>query len=367
MDTNIDFLSYCYNCSCGINAEQYRNENFNTEYLKLFKIYDGNTVDSFFNFGDIEKPFEEDAPARMLLFIDDAIDKIQTASPEDIKSKDRNRLLNNLKQYKNHIERLNNNRKKDMSIRAEFEAAKADMYNKIDNSSKQMSLYVEASLNMQKELRSAREMQEELRSAREELDAAKKQTDGVLGQATTVLGIFVSVIVVFFGAFSVIDLIHTGAGVSNYKHFLSLVVIGHLLFNSIFAFMFCLSRVINKGIHTSCNKFKEITDENRLDNTCQSCSRFYLDTDEPHCSFLRRIWHRFPFVVFPNILLVIIESAIFISWLFKGVISNRHISSTFTDNRWYIVTMIAAIVIPLLAVFFLSIRYSKPKKRSKNK
>ena len=118
---------------------------------------------------------------------------------------------------------------------------------------------------------------------------AKKQADNILPNVLTILGIFVAVIVAFIGGFFTLILSDRG-NISTIPqvcmiHFL---MMGHVLVNLIFMFMFMVARLSDKSISVLCLK----STNSKHPGACRECGN--------QCPIYRRLWRKYPYLVAVN-------------------------------------------------------------------
>jgi len=177
------------------------------------------------------------------------------------------------------------------------------------------------------------DVQNSLNDAKKDLQKAANQTGNVINQSITILGIFVAIIAVFLGGFAGITMLDKISTFNTYKFYLSIVVVGHIMINLIFMFIYMLSRIIDKSVSVNCNNYVKgkISINNDLaKDTCQTCClnnsvscRAYnkhYQTNYSTCSLFKRLKYKYPYMYFINIVGFLAEIGLCIGWLFDDII-----------------------------------------------
>ena len=175
----------------------------------------------------------------------------------------------------------------------------------------------------------------------------ESKINDLMPQSITVIGIFVSILAVLLGGFSLISIMSSIVTISLPRLIGILTFTGQVLFNIVFFMMFLLSRISNKPIHTVCPKFttlkefEDITTEEK-NKQCMRCLH------NQFCRSPSKMFRKFPQVVIVNILLFMIELV-----LLSGVFVNIVIKHQLIISQ--IEFFISAIVLPIVGFALLVI------------
>ena len=192
---------------------------------------------------------------------------------------------------------------------------------------------------------------DEMTSIIEEFDSSiasqESKINDLMPQSITVIGIFVSILAVLLGGFSLISIMSSIVTISLPRLIGILTFTGQVLFNIVFFMMFLLSRISNKPIHTVCPKFttlkefEDITTEEK-NKQCMRCLH------NQFCRSPSKMFRKFPQVVIVNMLLFMIELVLLSGMFVNIVIKHQLITSQ-------IEFFISAIVLPIVGFALLVI------------
>lgn len=130
------------------------------------------------------------------------------------------------------------------------------------------------------------EMQKQLFFAKEQMSQMNKKMDGFNSQSITVLSIFTGIVMAFFGGFTILGgAFNNINNQNNAKLFFMICLLGFVLFNTIFVFIYSASKISGKNISITCRHEK-----------CEDCNE---------CHVLFRAIKRYPYIVFVNAVIII--------------------------------------------------------------
>ncbi len=185
---------------------------------------------------------------------------------------------------------------------------------------------------------------------KEDLDKTKTEMSSLLTNVLTILGIFVSIIFVIVGAYFTVTGEITNLSISNIVQVNvgRFVLMGHILMNLLFLFMFMIARLANKSIAVNCKGCPE------------------GDCGNPKCNFINRIVKRYPYIVILNII-IICSYVILLCWWFIETFAYKYIEPKLIDfassNALSFIVVTLLITAFVMAIpFFIFYGYSKTKK-----
>jgi len=182
-----------------------------------------------------------------------------------------------------------------------------------------------------------------------------------------VLGIFVAIIVVLFSGYLTVKNSlpvyskenQTLTYIVDQTYFAYFLLMGQVLINFIFLFMFLLAKIINKNISVPCNCFLRIEHAN-IQNTnnkndyinCLKCNR--------SCNGLQKIFFKYPYIAFANCIIVLGYFVIWLWWYIDTFLYD-YIHEKLLGNFCFV-------LIPLVVpIFFIGVKlFIKIKKYMKN-
>jgi len=135
------------------------------------------------------------------------------------------------------------------------------------------------------------------KNALRELKAASNKTKSLQSEMIAVLSIFAAVIISFFGGANYISsAIASLQAVHVYKSVTTALIVGIVLFNTIFLLMYIVSKIIDRNIYALCK-----TENCSCDNKCNA---------------IGRVKKRMPYVFWANLFFVILLSITCVIWYF---------------------------------------------------
>ena len=171
----------------------------------------------------------------------------------------------------------------------------------------------------------------------------------LLTNVLTILGIFVSIIFVIVGAYFTVTGEITNLSISNIVqvNIGRFVLMGHILTNLLFLFMFMIARLANKSIAVNCKGCP--------DSDCINAK----------CNFINRIVKRYPYIVILNIV-AICSYVVLLSWWFIETFAYKYIEPKLIDfassDALLFVGSILLITAVVIAIpFFIFYKCSKTK------
>jgi|GEM_PF-4081894 len=163
------------------------------------------------------------------------------------------------------------------------------------------------------------------------LNDMESKLQNVLPQTITVLGVFTAIIVVFFGGMSLVNLFQDMYTISPHRFFLGLIGMGHIIVNFLFLMMFMLSRLLERPVSVDCD-FELISENGNTERKCKNCKN--------SCSQYQKLVKKYPYIIYPNILILLLETVIFSWWFLERYL-------------WYIMVFDNPIISSLL--YFVSV------------
>lgn len=167
------------------------------------------------------------------------------------------------------------------------------------------------------------------------LQKANKDSDQLMSHILSILGIFVAMIFVFVGGY---DMLSLGLTSNLFSETISqiniggVVLMGQVLFNLIFLFLFMIARLSNKSIAVKCLGCND------------GCSN-------KRCKFGVRLWKQYPYVVVTNFIMFFSYIILFIWWAIEKF-TYPHFEKELVDffaSHW-IIGMILCIIIATLII-----------------
>lgn len=174
----------------------------------------------------------------------------------------------------------------------------------------------------------------------------KTQNDAnnILSTVLTVLGLFVAIILAFAGGFFSVSA-SLESKISNIPqvqlaHFM---LMGHVITNLIFLFMFMLARLSNKNLCATCKNCTGHDDSNK----CHSCGS--------QCNWYHRLTRKYPYIVVANWFFAIGYVVLLLWWYIDEFLYDAIYIHLLNNINWQIVCLVAillllavVIIIPLL-------------------
>ena len=170
-----------------------------------------------------------------------------------------------------------------------------------------------------------------LQKAQKALEDDKERSKNLLSQSIEILGIFVAIITIFFGGFAGISSVGSIQNLNTYKFILYIVLIGQIMLDLIFMFVYMLGRIIDKSVSVNCGYYQSIpcTPNDNSKNGNDLCRTCFCNTADSckaagkqlmPCTMFRRLRYKYPYVYFINMLAILLELALCIGWLFSDSI-----------------------------------------------
>lgn len=202
----------------------------------------------------------------------------------------------------------------------------------------------------------------------------KKQSQKAAESSITILGIFVGVVMVFFGGFSILENAITGmTTASPFRLYFTMLAFGAIMYDIVILLFFLISRIIEKSITCECivHQNKNYANENRDYEKDKSTGSSRVK-DKPvkcmHCpyappktKYLCRLRHTMPYAYWGNVgicsVLVLIVGLKYISNACMGV---KPVS--FLIFHVFMATISISVAVLLWVYAF---QLSKPRKKKK--
>ena len=99
------------------------------------------------------------------------------------------------------------------------------------------------------------ELQNTIASSIEKIEIYEKEAKNILPSALSMMGIFSAILIVFFSGISLINIISLISSLEPYEATFFALLIGLLIFNILFIFVFFISRMTDRSINVKCSKF----------------------------------------------------------------------------------------------------------------
>lgn len=135
----------------------------------------------------------------------------------------------------------------------------------------------------------------EVNEFREETKSLKNKVEDSYSQFVSILGIFSAVVVVFFGGMTAFgELFANMQNISRFKLTFMTSLIGLIVFNLVFMFLYVLAKLLNREIAAA--MVEEGTGRNALKK------------------WIRRVWRRYPYMLMFNATMLSLMLVSFIAW-----------------------------------------------------
>ena len=132
----------------------------------------------------------------------------------------------------------------------------------------------------------------------------------------TDLSIFSAVILAFSGGITFEAGVFQGiSGVSAFRLVFIVSLTGFILFNTIFALLYLVSRIAGKSVESTC---KYASKENSKSSTFQKCGCDYCERPLGQVTLFCRIKHKFTYVLIINLVFVMVMFEDFVLWSFQN-------------------------------------------------
>ena len=128
------------------------------------------------------------------------------------------------------------------------------------------------------------------------LDEVSRKINGFHGQSITILGIFAGIVLGFTSGIEVVETAINALANTNLRDAVTFtVVLGLILFNTFFMFMYMLGKISEKSVSVTCQS-----------DNCNNCRK------NCHVAIVKA-WKKYPYVIMVNgILLIVLGLALFI-------------------------------------------------------
>lgn len=224
-----------------------------------------------------------------------------------------------------------------------------DFLEQIEKANKETS---RAQNDIQNHVKSAQEMLDKAEKAMNDVvsqsetvtrqsEEIKKQSDGILPNLLTILGIFVAIIVAFIsGYLSIIQAGGTNISPIAQVCMAYFLLMGQLLINLVFLFMFMISRLSSRSISVLCLYSANVDHP----GTCYGCKN--------SCPFYRRLWRKYPYLVAVN-WAILVGYIILLLWWYVDVFLFAAFELWLSSNVAFPIVIFLAVI--LVAITFLII------------
>ena len=194
----------------------------------------------------------------------------------------------------------------------------------------------------------------------------QKNINEILPNTISVMGIFVAIIVIMFGGFSLIDIFAGFENLSAYRVITVALITGQIIFNVLFLLMYLLARLSNKHICSSCSNFKgKDKDKNyqMIDKHCDNCVLF--EKKETKCSLFKRTFYRYPYMYIFNIGIILMELFLVSFWLIDKCFKEYNL--TVENPIGVSIGIIMVVLLIIVSAFYFLMTWDSPKQNEENK
>lgn len=153
------------------------------------------------------------------------------------------------------------------------------------------------------------------------LAVATSEAQNLKTEMLSILSIFSGIIMAFTGSFSLLGSAFANISeVSKYRLFFMTVLLGFVLFNTVFMFLYVVSRIINRPISTRCTLY------NRYECKCEvPCSREQFGV-------FKKLSRKYPYVLYIDVLFISFMLILFVLWLLKDINITQHVLASFVRS-----------------------------------
>lgn len=138
-------------------------------------------------------------------------------------------------------------------------------------------------------------LDEEIKSFTDETHELKNKIEDSYTQFVSILGIFSAIVLVFFGGMTAFSSIFANMqNINRFKLVFVTCVVGEIVFNLIFMFLYILAKLLGREIVAS---------------TAVNPSGKYVFT-----KWIKRIWVRYPYILLFNIIMFLMMMGSYVSW-----------------------------------------------------
>lgn len=141
--------------------------------------------------------------------------------------------------------------------------------------------------------------QKEMRSSAEAISEATRKAEKIQIDLISVLSVFSAIVIAFSGSINILG--NAISGIQNTyicKMLLALLICGFVLFNTIFLLLYMIGKIIDKSVLVECDSIK---------CDCKIGNK-------PKCNSFTKIYKRFPYVFYFNLLTIGLMVADIIFW-----------------------------------------------------
>ena len=166
----------------------------------------------------------------------------------------------------------------------------------------------------------------------------------------TILGIFVSIIFIIVGAYFTVtgELFNKSISSIIQINLGRFILMGHILLNLLFVFMFMISRLSAKSISV----------------ICKGCSNSICVN--PECGFSKRLVKKYPYVIYSNVILIGSYIVLFAWWLIEYFAHQYILASlnkfVLSHPIWFIVGVVGIVIILVFVPILHCLSISKDKR-----
>lgn len=230
-------------------------------------------------------------------------------------------------------------------IRTESIKIQTDLQNDIDKKAATLRSQINS------RMREIYDAQEKSKKILKKLRKANNDSDQLMSHILSILGIFVAMIFVFVGGYDTLSLGLTSNLFSETISQINIggvILMGQILFNLIFLFLFMVARLSNKSIAVKCLGCND------------GCSN-------KRCKFGVRLWKQYPYVVVTNFIMFFSYIILFIWWAIEKF-AYPHFEKelvTFFTSHWIIGMTLCIIIAILIIITAVSSFYAMIRKINK--
>lgn len=191
----------------------------------------------------------------------------------------------------------------------------------------------------------------QLEEASDTLSKTKDTIDNLLPNLLTVLSILISIVIAVVIVYITIFL-DNGSSIENFKNnFLQLnlakyALSAHVVGNLFFLMMFMIARLTNRSILMTCSHFdwKPNISEDKRDRYETDFHRFACADCKVDCSFFNKLQRKSAYIIYFNVVMVVLYAFLYIWWLFEYYITNKN-EFLFSADFYLIVIVIVSIIL----------------------
>ncbi len=156
--------------------------------------------------------------------------------------------------------------------------------------------------------------------AQKELDNLDSKLENNKISSITTLTIFSAVVLAFSGGITFEAGIFKGMAVSSsYRLIFTIALTGFILFNTIFALLYLVGKLSGKSISSKCKYWCKSNDKNLKISVCNDG---FCNKQCHSVSVCCRIFHKYSYVAFINIILIWTMYIDFLLWFFRNQLTN---------------------------------------------